>query len=106
MPRFDDDETTDPPQPIKSSKQKSHRSKNKSKGSGIENEDQENRSNAFTAFFSPPTSTPLIRDTPNEMNKFIISNVNLPMNHDTDDRYEERLTSVPKEPRSATTPAS
>ena len=57
--RFGDDETTLPPQ--KSKKQKQHKSK-KSKSvesSGL----QEKQRNAFTAFFSPPTSTPLIRNT-------------------------------------------
>jgi len=58
--RFGDDETTLPPTKFK--KQKQHKSK-KSKSvesSGL----QEKQRNAFTAFFSPPTSTPLIRNNP------------------------------------------
>ena len=60
--RFGDDETTLPPQ--KSKKQKQHKSK-KSKtvqesSSGL----VEKQRNAFTAFFSPPTPTPLIRNNP------------------------------------------
>merc|ERR1719239_1736524 len=59
--RFGDEETTLPP--TKSKKQKQHKSK-KSKSVQENSGLVEKQRNAFTAFFSPPTSTPLIRNNP------------------------------------------